>query len=295
MLDWAKEQRGEEFVSEQFQALIARRPTKLFDAVLSESKIADFRELGFTRIDRITTDEEVEWLRAVYDLLFSGDVKLLPGALVTDVMAARDEQRGDRIGQVLRPEWFIPELKETQFYRNSRALARQIAGGEAQLEVWGHMVRKAPGNSDVVPWHQDESYWDPSFDYGSSAYWMPLDPATRESGCMSFIPRSHKRGVLRHGFMKGDPHITALVLEEEIDTTTAVLQPVPIGGASIHHSRILHYSGPNTSDRVRRAYVNEWQVVPIKREVPYDRPWYWTKQKILRDLNKGPDRSPDGI
>ena len=272
-------------MSKQFDELMARRPAKEITVALAEAKVKDFWELGFTRIDRITTDEEVEWLREVYDMLFSGDIKLLPGALVKDVMTRMDNQRGDRIGQVLRPEYFIPELKQTQFFKNSNAIAKQILGHDAHLDVWGHMVRKAPRNADIVPWHQDEGYWDPSFDYQSFGCWMPLDPATIESGCMSFLPGSHKEGVRRHGYMDGDPRVTTLILEEEIDTSGAVPQPVPIGGASIHHNRTLHFSGPNITDRVRRAYVNEWQIVPVKRDVPYERDWYWGRQKAMREHN----------
>jgi hypothetical protein len=272
-------------MSEHFDALMARRPNKEFDAALTQEKVEDFWELGFTKIDRITTDEEIVWLREVYDALFSGKIELLPGALVTDVMTRMDQQRGDRIGQVLRPEQFIPELKKTQFFKNSNKIAKQILGFDAHLDVWGHMVRKAPRNPDYVPWHQDEGFWDPSFDYQSFGCWMPLDPATKESGCMSFIPGSHKKGVLRHGFMNGDPRVTTLILEEKIDESKAVLQPVPIGGASIHHNRTLHGSGPNMTGNPRRAYVNEWQIVPVKRDVPYDRPWYWERQKALRENN----------
>jgi hypothetical protein len=279
-------------MSEQFQELMSRRPSRTFDASLTQEKVEDFWDLGFTRIDRITTDEEVAWLREVYDLLFSGNMKLLPGALVTDVMTRMDSQRGNRIGQVLRPEYFIPELKETQFYKNSNAIAKQILGHDEHLDVWGHMVRKAPNNPDIVPWHQDEGYWDPSFDYQSFGCWMPLDPATEESGCMSFIPGSHKGGVLRHGFMDDDPAVTTLILEDKIDVSKAVLQPVPIGGASIHHNRTLHFSGPNTTSNVRRAYINEWQIVPVKRELPYDRPWYWARQAAMRALNNKLDVVP---
>jgi len=279
-------------MSAEFEKLMARQPKDAFDAVLPARAVDEFWERGFTRIDRITSDEEVAWLRDVYDLLFSGKMELLPGALVKDVMTRMDNQRGDRIGQVLRPEYFIPELEETQFYKNSNAIAKQILGHDAHLDVWGHMVRKAPRNQDIVPWHQDEGYWDPSFDYQSFGCWMPLDPATVESGCMSFIPGSHKGPVRRHGYMDGDPRVTTLVLEEEIDTSTAVPQPVPIGGASIHHNRTLHFSGPNTTDHVRRAYVNEWQIVPIKRDVPYDRPWYWGRQKALREHNNKLEVAP---
>jgi hypothetical protein len=36
---------------------------------------------------------------------------------------------------------------------------------------------------------------------------------------------------------------------------------------------------------VRRAYVNEWQIVPVKRDVPYERDWYWGRQKAMRAHN----------
>jgi len=41
----------------------------------------------------------------------------------------------------------------------------------------------------------------------------------------------------------------------------------------LHHCRMLHMSGPNVSDSVRRAYANEWEMPPVKRAVPYERPW----------------------
>jgi ectoine hydroxylase-related dioxygenase (phytanoyl-CoA dioxygenase family) len=141
------------------------------------------------------------------------------------------------------------------------------------------MVRKAPHDDDYVPWHQDEGYWDPAFDQVGAGFWMPLDPATVESGCMSFIPGSHKGPVLRHGFMNGDPRITTLVLEDKIDEKKAVPHPIPIGGCSIHHSRTLHYSGPNRTGNPRRVYVNEWMLTPVKRDVPYDRPWHSERMK----------------
>jgi hypothetical protein len=67
----------------------------------------------------------------------------------------------------------------------------------------------------------------------------------------------------------------ALVLDESIDETNAVPDPIPIGGVSIHHSRVLHWSGPNKTANQRRAYVNDWARQPVKRDTPYERPWYW--------------------
>jgi hypothetical protein len=35
----------------------------------------------------------------------------------------------------------------------------------------------------------------------------------------------------------------------------------------------LHHSRPNTTERDPRAYANEYQTRPVKRDVPADRPW----------------------
>ena len=46
---------------------------------------------------------------------------------------------------------------------------------------------------------------------------------------------------------------------------TLAAPPVPVGGVSFHHCRTMHWSGPNTSGHVRRAYVNAWQTPPVRR------------------------------
>ena len=264
-------------MADQMAELMRRMPTKEFTAELPTEKVEEFLERGFTGMNRVTTDEEVEWLREVYDCLFSGELDLMPGVLVNDVNRPLGKQRGQTISQLLRPEILYPELKHTVFYRNTQRMARRLFGDERRLDCWGHMVRKAPRDQDIVPWHQDEAYWDPSFDYEGAGFWMPLDPATMESGAMSFIPGSHRGDVLRHGFMDDDPSITTLILLDEIDLSRAVPAPVEIGGVSIHHNRTLHGSGPNATGNPRRAYINEWRRIPVKRDAPLDRPWYWRK------------------
>ena len=260
------------------QELMARRPKVAFEAKLTPDIKAEFDERGFTKIDRITSDEEVQWLRDVYDALFEGEA----GAFVLrDVMTRIDEQRGDRIGQIIRPENYLPELKETTFWKNSRRLAAELLGlSVEEMDGWGHMVRKAARDDEALPYHQDEAFWDPNFDYRSLGVWMPLDPATVETGCMSLVPGSHREGIRPHKLGNDDPAVTII---ECIDPPAdrAVPHPIPIGGASFHHCRTIHGSGPNRSDHVRRAYINEWQAVPVKRETPKDHPWFWPRYREM--------------
>ena len=264
-------------MGDRIAELMARRPEKTFEAVLGKEAKAEFEERGFTRVDRITSDEEIAWLQAVYDVLFGGEA----GAyVVRDVMTRIDAQRGDRVGQIIRPEEYIPQLRETQFWRNSRRLASELLGlDEASLEGWGHMVRKSPRDTEALPYHQDEAFWDPTLDYRALGVWMPLDPATVETGCMSMVPGSHKRGIQPHQLGQGDPAVTYIELVDK--PAEPVPHPIPVGGASFHHCRTIHGSGPNVSDRPRRAYINEWQAAPVKRAEPKDHPWYWPRFEAM--------------
>jgi len=65
-----------------------------------------------------------------------------------------------------------------------------------------------------------------------------------------------------------------VIYAEGINSAEAVAAPVGAGGAVFHHCRTLYGSGPNRSERPRRAYSNEWQIEPVKREYPAPRPWF---------------------
>jgi ectoine hydroxylase-related dioxygenase (phytanoyl-CoA dioxygenase family) len=266
-------------VSDRVAELMARRPQAELEVALPKAVKVEFWEQGFSKIDRITTDEEVEWIREVYDALFGPEA---PMPLIRDVMVSIDAQRGDRVSQIIRPEHRYPELKDTTFWKNSRKLAAKILDlDRTEMEGWGHMVRKAPFDDESLPWHQDEGYWDPSFSYRALGVWMPLDPATQESGCMTMIPGSHRGHVLKLKAINDDPNVTALEPAEAVPVEKAVFHPIEIGGASFHHCRTLHASGPNLTGRPRRATVIEWQRTPVKREEADDRGWYWERQRVL--------------
>ena len=144
------------------------------------------------------------------------------------------------------------------------------------------MIRKPARVGGALPWHQDEAYWDPSFDYRALACWMPLDPATVESGCMSFIPGSHRGDLRMHHRFAAD-YSDHVVYAEGVDSSKAIAAPAGAGGAVFHHCRTLHSSAPNRSDHARRAYSNEWQTEPVKRATPAPCPWFDEVRKAQQE------------
>ena len=47
-------------------------PELVLEVRLTEEQVDQFHRDGFTSVDRITTDEELEWLAPIYDFLFAG-------------------------------------------------------------------------------------------------------------------------------------------------------------------------------------------------------------------------------
>jgi hypothetical protein len=248
------------------------RPTSDYTPELTEAQVQFFRENGFLSIPRITTDEEVEWLKGIYDHLFGNRVGEENDEYF-DLGGPRGREGKDVLPQVLGPERRFPELRETVYFRNAQRLAAQLLEADpTTVNGGGHMILKPAQYGRETPWHQDEAYWSPEMVAHSLSVWMPLDPATVESGCMQFIPGSHRDEVRRHRHIDNDPMVHGLVTDN-VDASQAVACPIPAGGATFHHCRTLHYAGPNRSEQTRRAYIIVMGAPPTRREVPDERPW----------------------
>jgi ectoine hydroxylase-related dioxygenase (phytanoyl-CoA dioxygenase family) len=229
---------------------------------LDDDQIGFFRAHGYLAIERITSDEEVARLRELYDRILAD-----PRAFSIHFGG------GGTLHQVMSPDFQYPELRESECFRAGRRLACRLLGiEEGELAgFFSHMIYKPPREGRDTPWHQDEAYWDqPDTRAHSLSVWVPLDPVTVESGCMQFLPGSQRGDVVRHR-LEGERR--PLVLDEPVDLSAAVACPLPAGGATFHHCRTLHHTGPNTSAGPRRAYSIAFHAKPAAREVPLERPW----------------------
>ena len=235
---------------------------------LDPGQLAAFAKQGFLSIGAITTPEEVAWLRGVYDELIED-----AGALRLRYEGALPGGGTGIINQVFLPERQCPALLETGYLKNARRLAASLLGVELEECTYGGLMlifKPAAAGRDA-PWHQDEAYWDfPTRRCHSLSVWMPLDDVTVDSGCMQFLPGSHRLDMLRHRReAAGEP----LVVDEPVDLAGAVPCPIPAGGATFHYCRTLHYTAANTSPRPRRAFTVIFHGPGSEREVPAPRPW----------------------
>ena len=247
-------------------------PTTELKITVTDAQVEAFRRDGFASVPRITTDEELEWLREVFDELFADKQGAIPGGYF-DLYRPYEAEGEDLLPQVLFPEARFPELRQTQFFRNGRTIVAALLGvPEGELRGWGHMINKPPRHGEQIPWHQDEAYWDPAMEYLAAGTWLPLDDVDEANGCMCFLPGSHLGDVLPHRHIDDDPAVHGLVTDHA-DPSTMVPVPLAAGGATFHHPRTLHHTPPNRTDRFRRAVAVEHQTKPTRKAVPAIRPW----------------------
>ncbi len=221
---------------------------------LSPEQILFFHLNGYLAIrEPITDDAELARMREVYDRMFTERA----GREVGDQfdLAGSDEE-GVQAGlpQILNPAKYAPELKEGNYLKVLATFARQLFGPEATVGI-AHAIFKPAGTGAPTPWHQDEAYWDPAWQYQNASIWMPLQEATLDNGCLWFVPGSHEWPVLEHRPIGGDVRVHGLEMVDQKPTKTAIPCPLPAGGVTIHRNRTAHYAGPNTSATPRRALI----------------------------------------
>jgi ectoine hydroxylase-related dioxygenase (phytanoyl-CoA dioxygenase family) len=242
---------------------------------LTKEQIDFFNREGYLVLDSIVPLDEVERMRAIYDRLFESKAGRAQGEFF-DLGGTDEEGKAAQLPQMMNPSRYAPEIAVGQFRANAAAIAKQLLGQHAEFKQ-DFAICKPPGSAVPTAWHQDNAYLDPRFDHNNINIWIPLQPATEENGCLHFVPRGHlSKDILGHHLINNDPRIEGIECDT-VDLAKAVACPIPAGGATIHHTRVLHFAGPNKSKQPRRAYILEFETPPVKRAVPHD--FYWQKQR----------------
>ena len=153
----------------------------------------------------------------------------------------------------------FPALNSFVLGQTMADIARQCLGAEPFL-FNEQFVVKGAGKGASFAWHQDSAYV--GFDHTPYVtVWMALDDTTEANGCVYLIPRNidAEPGIDPHewqddtnelnGYFGDDP---GLAMECAAGTVVAF------------SSITLHRSGPNTTDRPRRAYIAQYSAEPIR-------------------------------
>jgi hypothetical protein len=145
------------------------------------------------------------------------------------------------------PSEKIQRLRQLVHGPQMQEVCRAILGPEAYL-YHDHFVVKLAGGAEF-PWHQDSAY--DGFDHEPYiSCWCALDDMTRINGTLSVVPTAlNDLANLSHGHLcTGERSL----LSSHQDAVSLLADA---GSVVVMSSRLVHSSGANRSDQIRRAYV----------------------------------------
>lgn len=140
-----------------------------------------------------------------------------------------------------------------KFYRSDlfQDIASDFVGPDVKL-YWDQAVYKKPGVESPFPWHQDNGY---TFVQPQQyiTVWIALTDATKENGCMWFVPEVHRLGTIEHD-------LTDLGYAMYVDEPPKHAIPVECEAGTVIVLSALcpHMTGFNHTDKTRRALVAQF-------------------------------------
>jgi ectoine hydroxylase-related dioxygenase (phytanoyl-CoA dioxygenase family) len=222
-------------------SLLATEPT-----VLSAEQKAAFDRDGFVVLPDVVDAETLAGVRTELDEL---------EAKVDRYLAKMDDERiniAERgaitftLHAVLRSE----AARGFTHHPTLVGLTGDLVGPDVNL-YWDQAVYKKPEKPRRFPWHQDNGYTFCRPQHYLTC-WVALNDATVDNGCPWVLPGAHRLGTLLHHWV--DP----IGWECLTDPEGAVAAEVPAGGVVVFSSLTPHFTGPNTTDAVRKAYIVQY-------------------------------------
>ena len=221
---------------------------------LSAEQVEHFHEFGYVSGVRILSDEQIELLRNDLARFFEPQHD---GRELWHEYHSNESADPDRVLFHALGAWRIAEsFHDLLWHPRFVVAAEQLLDGPVRF--WHDQLFCKPAlHGGVVAWHQDYSYWTRTEPMAHLTCWIGLDDATRDNGCLQYIPGSHKWTLLPITGLAGDMNAIQDVLSDE--QWEQFQKPVAIelkaGEASFHHPLMVHGSRENSTDQPRRATV----------------------------------------
>ncbi|KAL5008242.1 hypothetical protein ScPMuIL_013823 [Solemya velum] len=273
---------------------------------MSPEQVKEFFDDGFTHIENIFTDEElqpsIDALKRIVDelaqkLYKAGKIKNLHEDHGFESRLTMLEQEWE--GAVLLAKKQGKMNKGFQdLWSNEKLLnaVEQLLGPDiAAGSIWQPRP-KIPNHLETsVPMHQDSGYFDhDSYSALVITAWIPFVDTNKENGCMEFVVGGHRKGIVGRHKMRAGNAFYIEIDDKEIKETLGVdaqankrIVEVKKGGVLLFSNMIPHRSLPNTSNMIR------WSL-DVRFQRP-DRPFgFWgLKNGVTLRSSKDPLLEPD--
>jgi ectoine hydroxylase-related dioxygenase (phytanoyl-CoA dioxygenase family) len=241
-------------LSEEEQALL---PT--------DAEVEAYLDHGWYLTRKLFTDDEVDALVEATERFYAGErSRTLP--LRPPKLAYWEPSHGD----VQRHNDYIHYEHDDVFRILSKPILGAVAARLAQaaeIRVFqSTLIFKPPiagEPSNIVPWHFDKHYWSSSSSSKMLTAFIPFHDCDEEMGTITMVDGSNnwkeigtEDSMTKHFAERDNSDLERVLADNaEYNGVDVVKVPmiIPKGHMSFHHCRTYHGSGPNRSDRPRRA------------------------------------------
>jgi Phytanoyl-CoA dioxygenase (PhyH) len=234
---------------------------------LTAEQVAEFFRLGFLVIEKPQISAaELEWCRDILMRMILGGERRSEGRNLDltskDSLTSKDGAGDMSSPSVLQPSMYATELRKLSYRKTALATARQLLGADAEF-AGDHAIFKPSHRGHPTPWHQDEAFREPGFDYNELSIWIAVTESTLDNGAMAYIPGSHLLGLLPHRLHGGAKGANTIECYEGFDAQSAAVRPIPAGAMIIHHGLTVHGAFGNKTASSRLAYILQY-TTPVK-------------------------------
>lgn len=191
------------------------------------------------------------------------------------------DEKQDRSKRVFVDHLHVKHGDFLHFALQSRLLdmVEEVIGPNFGL-AWSAALIKNKNSKFSLDWHSDfyeDQFVEELKDHPYLSVILAATPATRESGCLEYIPRSHLIRSNRKSALGASDESSEVVFAE----TTA-------GRFLLHDPHTLHRSAPNTAD-YNRILINFWYISTDVSKLSADAIQYLRTKKPGRVHLRGDD------
>lgn len=212
---------------------------------VDQSMKDSFKENGFIIIRNVLDKDELEKVKRVIEN---------PDVLKHEY--GRPDKHGKQPKLIL---WQHPGDDVTGMVARSEKIVNtteELLGGEV-YHYHTKIVTKEPYVGGTFEWHQDYGYW---YKYNCLfpdmlTVWIAIDNCQKSNGCLQVLRGSHKCGRIEHLIEAEQTCADSKRVKEIANRCELVHVELNPGDALFFHCNLLHSSGDNISENIRRAMV----------------------------------------
>jgi ectoine hydroxylase-related dioxygenase (phytanoyl-CoA dioxygenase family) len=221
---------------------------------LTDEQVAHFHEFGYVSGIKLLEENQINLLRKELEEL--RDPKH-PAHHLFYEFHSNESTNSDAVLFHSLGHWRIGLNFHDVLWNPAFVMAAHQLLENKSVRFWHDQLFCKPAkHGGVVAWHQDYSYWTRTIAMQHLTCWTGLDDATTQNGCLHYIPKSHKWGLLDAPNLAGnmDELLQYLSPEQKKEFNPVAIE-LKKGYSTFHHPLMVHGSYENNSQLRRRAFV----------------------------------------